>query len=113
MTQNEIALKILNMGKDGYKNDAEGFEKLNKANKLIEEHVTEQLRLYGVSVSLPSDPMVLAEYLHDNYEQIAKRTNWQTQKNCKVEFKDLPLENKNTMILLAGKLILDFVGNER
>ena len=45
MTQNEIALKILNMGKDGYKDDAEGFEKLNKANKLIEEHVTEQLRL--------------------------------------------------------------------
>ena len=54
MTQNEIALKILNMGKDGYKDDAEGFEKLNKANKLIEEHVTEQLRLYGVSGSLPS-----------------------------------------------------------
>lgn len=113
MTQNEIALKILNMGKDGYKDDAEVFEKLNKANKLIEEHVTEQLRLYGVSVSLPSDPMVLAKYLHDNYEQIAKRTKWQTQKNCKVEFDDLPIENKNTMILLAGKLILDFVGNER
>lgn len=66
-----------------------------------------------VSVSLPSDPMVLAKYLHDNYEQIAKRTKWQTQKNCKVEFDDLPIENKNTMILLAGKLILDFVGNER
>ena len=71
------------------------------------------LNIFGVSVSLPSDPMVLAEYLHNNYEQIAKRTNWQTQRSCKVEFKDLPLENKNTMILLAGKLILDFVGNER
>jgi hypothetical protein len=77
------------------------------------EETEQQLRLYGVSVSLPSDPMVLAEYLHDNYEQIAKRTKWQTQKSCKVEFKDLPIENKNTMILLAGKLILDFVGNER
>ena len=49
MTQNEIALKILNMGKDGYKNDAEGFEKLNQANALIENHVTEQLRLNDVS----------------------------------------------------------------
>jgi hypothetical protein len=29
-----------------------------------------------------------------------------------VKFKDLPSENKTTMILLAGKLILDFVGNE-
>jgi hypothetical protein len=48
MTQNEIALKILNMGKDGYKNDAEGFEKLNQANALIENHVTEQLFLSGV-----------------------------------------------------------------
>lgn len=93
--------------------DMTGNQKVDWLTNFIDEHVTEQLRLYGVSVSLPSDPMVLAEYLHDNYEQIAKRTNWQTQKNCKVEFKDLPLENKNTMILLAGKLILDFVGNER
>ena len=48
ITQNEIALKILNMGKDGYKNDAEGFEKLNQANALIEKHVQEQLILSGV-----------------------------------------------------------------
>ena len=48
MTQNEIALKILNMGKEGYKKDAEGFEKLKQANKLIEKHVTEQLRLKSV-----------------------------------------------------------------
>lgn len=84
------------------------------AESIIDDFVdAEQLTIPIVSVSLPSDPMVLAKYLHDNYEQIAKRTNWQTQKNCKVEFDDLPIENKNTMILLAGKLILDFVGNER
>lgn len=76
-------------------------------------HDIKALSIADVSVSLPSDPMVLAKYIHDNYEQIAKRTNWQTQKNCKVEFDDLPIENKNTMILLAGKLILDFVGSER
>lgn len=45
ITQNELALKILNMGKDGYKNDAEGFEKLNKANTLIEVYVENKLRL--------------------------------------------------------------------
>jgi hypothetical protein len=44
-TQNEIALKILNMGKDGYKNDAEGFKKLNLANDLIENHVINQFSL--------------------------------------------------------------------
>ena len=50
ITQNEIALKILNMGKDGYKNDAEGFEKLNQANALIEKHVQEQLRLSALNL---------------------------------------------------------------
>ena len=110
MTQNEIALKILNMGKDGYKNDAEGFEKLNRANALIEEHVQEQLRINGVVASLPQDPIVLARYLHEAYEMIAKKQNWNTQENCKVDFSDLPVGNKNTMILLAGKLILDFGG---
>jgi hypothetical protein len=44
-TQNEIALKILNMGKDGYKNDAEGFKKLNLANDLIENQVIKQFSL--------------------------------------------------------------------
>lgn len=60
MTKNEIALKILNMGKEGYKNDAEGFEKLNKANKLIEEYVDEQLRLYRVSGRFSSNDVDLS-----------------------------------------------------
>lgn len=60
---------------------------------------------------LPQDPIELARYLHDAYEMIAKKQNWNTQENCKVDFSDLPIGNKNTMILLAGKLILDFGGN--
>ena len=60
---------------------------------------------------LPQDPIVLARYLHEAYEMIAKKQNWNTQENCKVDFSDLPVVNKNTMILLAGKLILDFGGN--
>jgi hypothetical protein len=83
---------------------------------MTKETIKEQAELLGinvVSVSLPTDPMVLAEYLHDAYETIAKKTNWNTQENCKVPFKDLPNENKTTMILLASKLILDFGCNER
>jgi hypothetical protein len=79
---------------------------------LIKKDRAEQLILHGVSFSLPTDPLILAEYLHNSYELIAKKTNWNTQESCKVKFKDLPSENKTTMILLAGKLILDFVGNE-
>lgn len=109
----EIANKILNSGLERYVNKEDGFKKLEEAKTLINTHVKEQLILHGVSVSLPTDPMVLAEYLHDSYETIAKKTKWNTQENCKVAFNDLPNENKTTMILLAGKLILDFVGNER
>lgn len=83
------------------------------AKKQIEKNETkgETLVIPDVVATLPIDPMVLAKYLHDSYEQIAKRTKWQTQDSCKVEFDELPIENKNTMILLAGKLILDFGGN--
>jgi hypothetical protein len=85
---------------------------INHIADLLERYSNEQLILHGVSFSLPTDPMKLAEYLHNSYELIAKKTNWNTQESCKVKFKDLPSENKTTMILLAGKLILDFVGNE-
>ena len=73
--------------------------------------LAEQLNLSGVVDRLPQDPIILARYLHEAYEMLAKNNDWNTQENCKVDFSDLPIGNKNTMILLAGKLILDFGGN--
>jgi hypothetical protein len=73
--------------------------------------LAEQLNLSGVVDMLPQDPIILARYLHEAYEMLAKNNDWNTQENCKVDFSDLPIGNKNTMILLAGKLILDFGGN--
>jgi len=46
----------------------------------------------------------LAKWLHDNYEEIAKKKNWNTQKSCKVEFEDLPEENKSVMMSMARKI---------
>ena len=46
----------------------------------------------------------LAKWLHDSYEEIAKRKKWNTQEKCKVEFEDLPEENKRTMIGLARRV---------
>ncbi len=46
----------------------------------------------------------LAKWLHDSYEEIAKKRNWNTQKSCKVEFEDLPKENKSVMLNLARKI---------
>jgi hypothetical protein len=47
----------------------------------------------------------LAEWLHDNYEQIATSQDWQTQLATRVPFKDLPTANKRTMLILAERLI--------
>lgn len=49
----------------------------------------------------------LAKWLHDNYEEVAKQKEWNTQGNCKVEFDTLPDANKQTMIEIAQR-ILDF-----
>ena len=49
----------------------------------------------------------LAKWLHDNYEEVAKEKDWNTQENCKVEFDTLPDANKQTMIEMAQRL-LDF-----
>ena len=49
----------------------------------------------------------LAKWLHDNYEEVAWEKDWDTQKDCKVEFDALPEANKQTMIEIAQRL-LDF-----
>lgn len=47
---------------------------------------------------------VLAKWLHDIYEEISKKKKWNTQKDCKVEFEDLPKENKLVMLSMARKI---------
>ena len=54
----------------------------------------------------------LAKYMHDEYERQAKKMNWKTRKECKVEFEDLPKENKNTMLAVAFKLLAWFNTNQ-
>ena len=51
------------------------------------------------------DKIELAKWLHDNYEEVAKEQNWNTQENCKVEFDTLPDANKQTMIKVAERLL--------
>ncbi len=46
----------------------------------------------------------LAKWLHDNYEEISKKKGWRTQDICKVEFEDLPEENKSVMVSMARKI---------
>ena len=50
------------------------------------------------------DKFELAEWLHDNYEELAKANDWQTQEITRVKFNDLPQANKDTMLALADRL---------
>ena len=47
----------------------------------------------------------LAEFMHNEYEKHAQKTGWNTQETCKVEFLDLPKENKKTMLLVAESVL--------
>jgi len=52
----------------------------------------------------------LAEWLHINYEEIAKKEGWETQTKTQVKFEDLPRENVSVMIELAKRIIKEFEG---
>lgn len=52
--------------------------------------------------------IVLAEWLHNQYEEISKEKNWNTQKKCKVKFEDLPEANREAMFELAKRIIKKF-----
>ena len=47
----------------------------------------------------------IAEWLHDSYESISENKGWDTQKNCKVPFKELPDSNKMVMLEMANLII--------
>jgi len=62
---------------------------------LASENGKQALSLFSVSNRFSASEM--AEWFHNNYEEIAKAEGWQTQDKCKVEFKNLPEKNKSTM----------------
>ena len=93
------------------------MEKQKELNKLTKELVKQ---MTGNEVEDPQegDYQIAYYYLSKamDYTPCCKSYSEQlnvsyTQENCKVDFSNLPVGNKNTMILLAGKLILDFGGN--
>ena len=55
--------------------------------------------------SLDKQEKDVAEWMHINYEQIAKGEDWNTQESCKVDFDSLPKENQNVMLELAKRIL--------
>lgn len=52
--------------------------------------------------------IILAEWMHDQYEEIAKEMGWKTKEECRVKFEDLPKENMKVMLELAKRIIKKF-----
>lgn len=55
------------------------------------------------------DKIELAEILHNEYERLSKIYNWDTQEKCKVEFNNLPKNNKKVMLWLSEFILLYFI----
>jgi metal-sulfur cluster biosynthetic enzyme len=49
--------------------------------------------------------IVLAEWMHEQYEEIAREVGWKTKKSCQVKFEDLPEKNREVMMRLAKRII--------
>ena len=52
ITNKDVALKILQVGKAGFTTQEDGFKKLDECIELIDKHVSEQLNLCDVGVML-------------------------------------------------------------
>ena len=51
------------------------------------------------------DVRELATFMHDKYEEQAKKVGWNTQEKCKVPFDKLPEANRSVMLNMALEVI--------
>ena len=54
--------------------------------------------------------VILAEWLHEQYNEISENKGWSVKSDCKVSFENLPKENQEVMLELAKKIIERFEG---
>jgi hypothetical protein len=47
----------------------------------------------------------LANFIHLEYERFAQKSGWETNKECRVAFHDLPEANRKTMIWVAESIL--------
>jgi len=71
---------------------------------IMQKYTDHQAAKYNINKRF-SKPEKMAEWLHNNYEEIAISKGWKTQDTCRVPFLELPKENKETMIELCCRFI--------
>jgi len=75
------------------------YEKCKELSTSIAQSEQEILKKLG-------DKWSLARFMHEKYEQYAFIFGWDTQEKTKVEFDNLPEENKKTMLGVASEILL-------
>lgn len=76
---------------------------INEALVPITHAIGEDI-LPGGTQAKPDEVRNLAIDFHDTYERIAAGEGWNTNPDCRVEFDELPLQNKATMLAVAAEI---------
>lgn len=81
-------------------------ERLGHASAdLIDDTKARKSKINACSEKLERIKKNVAIWMHNNYEEIAKGENWNTQESCKVEFDKLPEENRKVMLELSKRIL--------
>ena len=51
----------------------------------------------------------LAKFMHEEYENMARLQDWETQEKCRVSFEALPEKNIKTMLGVAQQILKNFL----
>ena len=107
MEEKEMEIFTDIMRKCGVNTEKHTWSELEDMAKAMEEYHKAKLKLLGIGgVSKRfSSAEKMAEWLHNNYEEIALNNGWKTQEDCQVPFCDLPKENKQTMIKVCERFL--------
>lgn len=76
---------------------------------MVKEHshryVEDDVMARDEIIKITKNPRLLAEFIHNIYEEKSKKTGWETQKKTRVEFLKLPRSNKIVMLHVSKKII--------
>jgi len=92
--------------------DRSEYEYMQSQNEQAEWEASESARgeaeAEAYNEFYENEILPLAKYMHKTYEELAIKRGWKTQKECRVEYKDLPIKNRQVMENLAEKLLTDY-----
>ena len=77
-----------------------------KEPKLVEKEHREQVLHMSYN---KKNTLRLAKFMHEEYENMARLQDWETQEKCRVSFEALPEKNIKTMLGVAQQILKNFL----